>query len=646
LKKTTTLIICLLTGVTFFGQSNKIIDSLYFVLRTSTKDSEKAAAHNRLSWMFINNDIPTAKAHIDSSYILYTKIEDEKGIALCNYKYGVLYRVSGNYKESLKYIDKYQSYIESQEDSIGIANILYQKGVVLSLQGNYESSLKEYYKVLSIYESLKDSTSMGFTLNSIGIVYKNLKKYPQAIENSLKAQAIHEKLNDLNNLANVYNSLGSIYAEQLKYDQALDYFNKTLAIDIQNENNWGIAFNHRDIGTLLVEKGEYEKALTHLNKAYKIQVKYDFEAEMAETLAKISSVYLELGDYNKSHIYLKKGFQHITSSKKVFRDLHFQSYKLYDKIGDPKQALYHHKKYMTYKDSIFNDENIKNINTLEIQFETQKKDNEIIKQQLQIEQNKNDLQKRKTQYNYMTGSTIFLLIASILGWFIFQQRQKRKNQEIVTLKREHQIKTLESLMEGEEKERFRIAKELHDGVNGDLSAIKFKLSTLLEMNNKVIKEAIVMIDDSCKQVRAISHNLVPPSLEGFNLLETTQDYCNNLDAVHPIKILFQHIGIADPLAKNAEINIFRIIQELVTNSIKHSGANEINVQISNRKDTVQITVEDNGKGFDRNAVNAQGIGLNNIDSRVDYLQATLDLISNEQGTSYTIEIDKNKLNDN
>ena len=235
-----------------------------------------------------------------------------------------------------------------------------------------------------------------------------------------------------------------------------------------------------------------------------------------------------------------------------------------------------------------------------------------------------------------------MLVASILVWYLFQQRQKSKNQEIVALKREHQIKTLETLIEGEEKERLRIAQELHDGVNGDLSAIKFKLSTLLEMNNTVIKEAIIMIDNSCNQVRAISHNLVPPSLDNFNLIEAVATYCDESNSSHFQKITFQHLGEAMNISKKEEINIFRIIQELITNSIKHAEATDINVQISCRNKIVQITVEDNGKGFDLYNVKNKGIGLKNIESRADYLHAKLDVISNKLGTSTTIEIDKNK----
>ncbi len=240
--------------------------------------------------------------------------------------------------------------------------------------------------------------------------------------------------------------------------------------------------------------------------------------------------------------------------------------------------------------------------------------------------------------------SIFFSIGIAFKIKIINDEKNNHKNEIIIEKHNHQISKLESFIEGEEKERLRIAKELHDGLNGDLSAIKFKLSSLLEMNNGVIKEAITMIDNSCNQVRAISHNLVPPSLENFNLLEAVEEYCEKYDASHSQKITFQYLGDAIKISKKEEINIFRIIQELVANSIKHAEAVEVNVQISCRNRIMQIIVEDNGKGFDVDNVEGNGIGLKNIQSRVDYLHGSIDLISNKQGTSTTIEIDRNDNN--
>ena len=391
-----------------------------------------------------------------------------------------------------------------------------------------------------------------------------------------------------------------------------------------------------------------DKALENYLIAKPLLEKVNFTKVLIAIYNDLGDLYKNLNASEESIKYYDKSLKllentnDLLQSKITYKGLS-SSYVLQDNY---KEAYKFQSLYLVVKDSLFNEENIKSINLLQKQFETEKKNKEIAEQQLQLNQKETEIQKRNTQIIYMSGIVIFLLVLSLLTGLYFKQKQKRKNQEILTLKREYQIKSLESLIEGEEKERFRIAKELHDGVNGDLSAIKYKLSSLLEMNNKVIKEAITMIDDSCEQVRAISHNLVPPSLENFNLVEATENYCENLNAVNRETVTFQHVGEHIHMSKKAEVNAFRIIQELVSNALKHANAKEINVQLSHREGVVQITVEDDGVGFDKDSIESEGIGLSNIQSRIDYLNAEMDLISNDQGTSCTIDIDLNKLNDN
>jgi len=275
--------------------------------------------------------------------------------------------------------------------------------------------------------------------------------------------------------------------------------------------------------------------------------------------------------------------------------------------------------------------------------ETAKKDTEITEQKLIVSDQQLSLQKSKSKTRLMTTLIISLLLASILLWFVFQQRQKRIQQQLFGIQKEQGVQTLESLIEGEEKERLRIAKELHDGLNGDLSAIKFKLSSLLKMNNEVINEAVTMIDNSCQQVRAISHNLVPPSLKNFSLIEAVSNYCENMDSIHKPEISFQTIGDPIDLNKKVEVNIFRIIQELVTNATKHAEARSIDVQISHQNNSLLITIEDNGKGYENKPDSQLGIGLDNIKSRVEYLDSNFNVVTSKNGTSNTLEIDIDKL---
>ncbi len=635
--------------ISALGQTTDVIvDSLQNVIERTESDSLKASAYSSLAWRFIvfGHEISLVKANLDSALVILEKRKDTMSLANLEYKYGVMYRFQGDFDKALGYFEKVLPFYESQQDSSKVTNTHFQIGVVYEMTGDYEKSLTEFLKILKIYETQDNKQGVGLTLNSLGIVYTKLNKYPLATESFKKAIAIHTDLKDQMNVANANSNLADVYMKEGKLEMALENYLIARNINRETKSAWGQSINNQKVSEILVLEEKYAQALPYLNEALQIQKENDYKTEMTGTLAALGLVHLRLKNFSKSEEFLKLGSNNLTDSKEMLAKLHQNFYTLYKETNRFKGATEHLESYYFYKDSLLNEVNIKNINELQIKFETEKKDRELAEQHLEIQEQQTELQKKKNQYTIMTGIAIFLLVSSLLGWFLYQQRQKRKNQEIISLKREQQVKTLESLMEGEEKERFRIAKELHDGVNGDLSAIKYKLTSMLEHNTTVVNEVVAMIDKSCEQVRAISHNLVPPSLEKFNLIEALADYCSTMDEVHEPKIDFQHIGEHPQLSKNNEINIYRIVQELVSNSIKHAEAKRITVQISNRENNIQITIEDNGKGFDPNKVDSKGIGLKNIDSRIDYLNATKDLVSNSKGTSYTLEIDINKLNDN
>lgn len=571
------------------------------VIKTSKNDSVIMLTYDRLRRITYYSDPKVSQQYTLKFLEFAKKRKDSFEIALGNFYLGNSYVVEHNYEYALKQYLKSAKYFETVKDSARLSSILNGIGAAYQNYGNDSLSLKYYKQSQQISKSRGDLRRSAFALNNIGNIYKNRGALDVAKTYMEEAVNHIETTNQLQYIIPISINLANVYTDLKDFNKSTKIYNELLPkIDTLKE-----VFSHgaimRGLGNSNLVRGNNKKALHNLKRAYNIYSNSGFFDDRYDMMPDLIKAY----EVNKQ----------FASGLKLFNE------------------------YNTIKDSIFNTEKDKNLTEAIQKYETQKKDKEIIQQQLL-------LKKKQVQYSYMTGIAIFLLVTSILTWFILQQRQKRKNQEIIALKREHQIKTLESLIEGEEKERLRIAKELHDGVNGDLSAIKYKLTSMQEMSNKIIDEAVEMIDKSCKQVRAISHNLIPPSLESFNLVEASEEYCQNMDATHSQQINFQYIGDDFSIPKNAEINIFRIIQELVTNSIKHAMATEINVQMSCRKNTIQLTIEDNGKGFDKSEVVTDGIGLKNVQSRIDYLQGTIDLISNKQGTSYAIEIETEKLNDN
>ncbi|NJX14576.1 tetratricopeptide repeat-containing sensor histidine kinase [Tamlana crocina] len=626
-----------------FAQNESPIDSLKFELTKPQPDSVQVKILNELAYYYSYKNIDTSFVYARDALKRAERLGFHAGRAKANLYIGNAFMFTNQY-DSARYYFNAASKICDQYN-VKKSAVYSSLGILYKAEGNYEKAIDTYFEGIAYDESTNNDYGKFIKLINIGNVYSkmgNLTKSTEYELQALKLAKISKNENMQFALGTLLNNIGGGYAQLKDYDKALQYFNESLAVNTENQNTKEIARNYNNLGVVYHEKGDFEQALHVLKKALKIREDLKDEDEQIETQMVLGTVYGKMKNETLSELHFSKALQIAKkiNDKSLISEVYLAMSDSYVLQNNHSRALQNFKNHAQFKDSVLLDNNLKNISEIEIKYQTEKKDKAIVEQQLK-------LQKQEAQNSFMFGTLIFLVLMSILLFFLFKQRQKRKNQEILTLKREFQIKTLESLIEGEEKERLRIAKELHDGVNGDLSAIKYKLSSLMEMNNAVIKEAIAMIDDSCKQVRAISHNLVPPSLESFNLVEATQVYCDNLNELHSgLNIVFQHLGDAVNMRKKAEINAYRIIQELVANSIKHAEATTINVQISSHGDNVQITVEDEGKGFDKNEVDASGIGLSNVQSRVDYLKAEIDFISNDKGTSYTIDIDKNLINEN
>ncbi|WP_204345527.1 tetratricopeptide repeat-containing sensor histidine kinase [Psychroserpens algicola] len=608
-------------------------------------DSLRAQRYYNASFYALRhlNDLSLSRSYADSAMFYARTSGFKDSEAKSHFQYGLLDRIEGHYDSALEHLDTNIQYFKT--DSTLVAYSLFQIGVIHRALGNYDKSLETYLDILNIFEKKKDSFAIASTLNSIGNIYGEMKKPDEAISNFSDALTIFESKKSLRDIGNAHENISKMYLLKNDTLAAKMHVDKALEIARTSQEDYQIARVLSTLGKLNLSS-DIEAAYQYLLEAKQIFEDKDFRRDLIP-------IYRDLGTYYQKKANYKQAFEAYQTSLNIaedyneqpyLRDVYFRLSELHHALGDYKQAFDYQKQYVVIKDSLFNSESLETINRLQKQFEVKKKDNEIYKQQLLLETQKNEIQKKNMWFNYTLGLVFLLVLISVSIWLVYKQRQKRKDQELVMLKNEAQINSLESLIEGEEKERLRIAKELHDGVNGDLSAIKHKLNTLLELNNTTIKEAVVMIDKSCEQVRAISHNLVPPALENFDLQSAISDYCTNMNNIHKPLIQFDYLGDDVTLPKLMEVNIYRITQELVINSIKHAEASEINVQLSVRNNTVQLAVDDDGKGFDTAHVQTDGIGISNIKSRVAFLNGEIDFVSSEKGTSVNIFIDKSKYN--
>lgn len=324
----------------------------------------------------------------------------------------------------------------------------------------------------------------------------------------------------------------------------------------------------------------------------------------------------------------------------------------YKKLGNIQAAYDWAEQYITLSDSLYKAEYQNDIAGLEVKFNNAENQKKI--SILQAEKEKVLLKSANDQLLVwlLGGATVFLLIISVFAGQLYRnskkltaQRELNYQQKLKEAEQVRQVQFAKALLEGEEKERKRLAGDLHDGLGGMLAGVKINLSRIANTNHESnmtndLDRVILQLDNSVDELRRIARNMMPESLNSLSLEAALNDMCGSLSN-EITQVDFQAFTMDSNIPKEVQLTIYRIVQELLSNALRHAKATEILVQCSQNGSTFFITVEDNGKGFDvnYNEDSQKGMGLPNLKSRVDYLQGKMEISSVPgNGTSINIEL--------
>lgn len=556
---------------------------------------------------------------------------------------------SNEYDNAINYAEQSLNIAKQLDYNEGIGTSYANLGTIFTHKGEYSKATENYILALPYQTKANDTTALITINQNLGLIFMDLKQYSKAEEYSKNGLKLSKEVDDKSKIAGIGLNLGLLYLNQKQGAKAFIQFKEIepLAIELNNSQiNYHLAKNLAEYYSDYAE--DNNNSLKYALNAYNNIKNATSGYEKSYSLNLLGDIYLKIGNIDSSEYYNLKAHEIAKeiNSIGIQRNVLLSLSELNAAKKNYKKAYNYAYEYIKLNDSILSQESNQSITDLTVKYETEKKDNEIAAQKLLLQEQENDILKKKNQYNIALGSGIFFLLGSIGLWLFYRQRQKLKNNEILALQAKQEVLKLEALIDGEEKERNRLAQDLHDGINGDLAVIKYKISSIepdkFSKKEKVFyDDAISMLDNAVEQVRRISHNLAPPSLHNFDLIEAIQQFCSKQNASNSLNISFQYFGNRLVLKKENETAIYRIIQELLHNIIKHANATEALVQLNNHDDKLIITVEDNGQGFDTDS-QENGIGLQNIKSRVNFLKANLDINSSKKGTTFSIEIDLKK----
>ncbi|NOX48824.1 MAG: tetratricopeptide repeat protein [Chlorobi bacterium] len=435
--------------------------------------------------------------------------------------------------------------------------------------------------------------------------------------------------------------IGIVYTRKGDYKKAIEYFNQGIEFALKSKNKSEYAFLLINKSTVYYELGDYLNGIDDIKEALKVSREIGHIQIEYSALYSLGTICIEQGMYQDAIDYFDSVLIVLenTNSPQTYLLSFNKLYSIYETLGDYKNAFHYQTKYIQLKDSLYSVEKMETINNLELKY--QKKENEAKILVLENENLKKDLSIREktTQRNIISYTALGIFLFLILLFAFYRQRINKNRiiaeQQIKQLEEEKKLLAARSLVEGQEEERKRIAKDLHDGIGVLLSTAKMQFTALKDKNpeNKdLVDKAGKLLEQASVDVRRISHNMMPGLLTKYGLNEALADLFEQLDETPGLSAKMDTNEESKRLVENQEIMLYRIVQELVNNTLKHAVAKNISLNLNYTDDILKLHYADDGVGFeiDKQTENIS-IGLKGIESRVSFLSGEVNMESETGG---------------
>lgn len=586
------------------------------------------------------------------------------------------------------YSDLGDYYMYKQPDS---AYYYFQKGIdhlrnhtdfcysgLLSNMATYYYSIGDIDKALSSYLfALQEAVRLGhdeistLVSSSLGVIYRRKEMPDSALYYYNRALEFAEHQNDFATIANLYTNIAVLYSATSRLSEAIPYAEKAVGFSLKGNDPVQTVYSYSVYGSLLIKNKEWEKASQILRSGVAESKKMQSSQLVVKCITPLLSVFDCLGQADSVKYYMDiaekelpelspnaievLGFYEVKGElfnrygqyreslevlKKIEnlrgKNLHtpldllyFRFASNYYGLKDFTSAYVYMKKAYLAKDSLFAGEVQKQLSDMTVKYQTKEKELEIA-QLKQIQTEQHALMVKRIFY------LVFFLLVLIAAFLVLLYKKK-------ALEKETDLRLARQYIDGLESERKRLAKELHDGVCNDLLGIQYYMQTSDAIGKEAQQKLFPMIEQTRTDVRFISHELMPPALQYANLNVMLEDYVERLGNVHQL-IHFHYFFLPEQanwelVSSQKAYELYRIVQEVLGNSLSHSKATEIEIILSmiaeERK--IVLTVSDNGKGASVSLASGNGIGLRTVEDRVKCIDGVYSLTSDAKGTSFIVE---------
>lgn len=627
------------------GAQQHRVDSITRLLQQRDLPDTLRAQHliHRAMYMEAVNDSAAHRQYREAiDFALGRKLYAYAGMAL-RYE-ATPYQVAGKYdqeRENLK-----QAIAHLQRDTARsiskkeLGNAYVDLGSHYRRMVDYDQAVEHFLKGISLLEKIgHEDLTVGYA--NIAAVYQQLKIPERQKVYADKALAAAKRSKRPRSLFTGYLYQLHYLAEIGRYTEAESYLDSARRYFSEDYPFGFVDTYYKLAGVTFQHTGQADSAIRYYEKSVAFSERHGSVWGMVEPLLQIGHIHYGDRRYVQAETYTNRALA--LAEQDSILIFMWEAYGLMAKIteetGRLQQSIDWVWKHIDVKDTLQNSERKKFAVELEEKYEAEKKENRIQLQEATI--------KRKDTLNYLLiGSAVALLAILLLGYRNYRHKQSLQQARIDELETDKQLTATEAVLKGEEQERIRLAKDLHDGLGGMLSGIKYSFQNMkgnLIMtpdNAQAFERSIDMLDSSIKEMRRVAHNMMPEALVNFGLDTALRDFCKEIDQSGALQVDYQSIGLeGTDMEQSTAIAVFRIVQELLNNVLKHASATHALVQVTHVEGTMAVTVEDDGIGMDSQLTRQRGgMGWSNIRSRVDYLRGKWDVqTSPEKGTSVWIE---------
>ncbi|WP_456438236.1 tetratricopeptide repeat-containing sensor histidine kinase [Psychroserpens sp.] len=622
------------------------LDSLLTVARATKNDSTKIRMLNKIAFSYIFNDTDKAIQVLTEGKELAKETEFNFGLTELTNTHGIYMDITGQSDSANYYFSKALKLSRNHDFKSIEVMCVNNLGMFHWNRSEFDEALRYFFDALKMNDVDGSEKGRSIYLNNIGLIYQEMNLNDKALEYHNEALEIRSKLNLEKDQVASLNNIGINLKDLGRIDEAIAAYKKGLVIAERSKNlidyyrvldNLANAYNINDEHNLAIE--HYLKALDK-PEGYEADQKGE-----VSTFSNLTSLYNEINQPRTALNYANKGFDIIKKLphiEAISADLNLHTAESYYMLREFKKARTYTRKFITLKDSIFSERNAQAVADLEVKYDTEKKEKKILIQRADLAEKELTIQKKNYQVYGLLGLAFIL---GLIGYLFFNQ-QKLKNRQ---LQKENELKDALIKIETQnrlQEQRLRISRDLHDNIGAQLTFIissidnlkygfDIKNENLTSKLNKISEFTSETIYELRDTIWAMNKNEVT-----FEDLQTR--ISNYIDKAHLYDdnitfsfVVHDSVNQQKTLTSVEGMNIHRIIQEAIHNSLKHASATEIRVVIEQLKEQLKITISDNGKGFEMHIVK-NGSGITNMNKRAKNIGGELAIVSDTNKGSQVI----------